>query len=83
MDPFGSHTKLIELAYDMAKAQGSDDADVLRRFRIIYRHLSTSVNSVFVELGQGPYGPMGGMPGVQMPDSGKLLEQTDTDLGKL
>ena len=83
LDPFGSHTKLIELAYDIAKAQGTDEADVLRRFRIIYRHMATTVTSVFVELGQGPYGPMGGMPGMQMPDTAKLLDQTDAKLGEL
>lgn len=83
LDPFGSHTKLVELAYDMAKAHGSDDADVLRRFRVIYRHLATTVSSVFVELGQGPYGPMGGMPGMPMPDTAKLLDQTDSKLGEL
>jgi hypothetical protein len=34
MDPYGSHTKLIELSYEMAKAGASDDAEVLRRFRV-------------------------------------------------
>ena len=82
MDPYGSHTRLIELAYEMAKAEASDDSELLRRFRIIYRHMATSVTSVFVELGQGPYGPMG-VPGVPMPDASKALEQTDAALGEL
>lgn len=82
MDPYGSLTKLIELAYEMAKEGASDEADVLRRFRLIYRHMSTTVNSVFVELGQGPYGPMA-VPGMSVPDTGKLLEQTDSQLSDL
>jgi hypothetical protein len=83
MDPFGSNTRLIDLAYDMAKAEGTSESDLLRRFRVIYRHLATSVTSVSVELGQGPYGPMGGMPGMQMPDAAKLMADTDAKLSDL
>lgn len=83
MDPFASQTKLIELAYDMATANSSDDAELLRRFRVIYRHMSASVNGLMLELGQGPYGPMGPMPGMQMPDAAKLMAETDAKLSDL
>ncbi len=81
MDPFGYHTKLIELAYNMAAFNSPSDADTLRRFRTIYRHLAATVDGVMVELGQGPFGPMsGGMPGIQMPDATKLMDETDKGL---
>jgi hypothetical protein len=85
MDPFGYHTKLVELAYSLATEGAADNADVLRRFRTIYRHMAASVDSVMVELGQGPFGPMGaGMPGVQVPpDIGRLLADTDKGLESL
>ena len=84
MDPFGYHTKLIELAYAMATEGATDNADVLRRFRIAYRHMAAAVDSVFVELGQGPFGPMaGGMPGMQMPDVSKLLADTEQGVDTL
>lgn len=83
MDPFASQTRMIELAYDMAKAKASDDADLLRRFRITYRQMSTSVNGVMLELGQGPYVPMSGIPGMTMPDAAKLMADTDAMFGDL
>ena len=84
MDPFGDRTKLIELAFNIASANSSDDVETLRRFRRIYRHMAASVESVSVELGLGPYGPMGpGMPGMQMPDAAKLLTETETGLESL
>lgn len=81
MDPFGYHTKLIELAYTMASQDSPSDADTLRRFRTIYRHLAATVDGVMLELGQGPFGPMGGgMPGLQIPDVSKLMDETDKGL---
>lgn len=82
MDPFGYHTKLIELAYQMASFNSPGDAETLRRFRAIYRHMAATVDGVTVELGQGPYGP-GVMPGMQMPDVGKLMDETDKGLEAL
>jgi len=83
MDPFAYNTRLIDLAYEMATKGAKDEADVLRRFRTIYRHLSTSAHSVMVELGQGPFGPMPSGMGMQMPDVGKLLSETDRELSSL
>ncbi len=84
VDPYGYHTKLIELAYQMASAGASGDAETLRRFRVIYRHLAATVDGVMVELGQGPFGPMaGGMPGMPMPDASKLMDDTDKGLESL
>lgn len=84
MDPYGYHTKLIELAYNLAAGGAKDQADVLRRFRTTYRHMAASVDSVMVELGQGPFGPMpGAMPGMQLPDVSKLLDETDKGLETL
>ena len=52
--------------------------------RAIYRHMAAPVDSVMIELGQGPFGPMAsGMPGMQMPDVGKVLEETDKSIGTL
>lgn len=85
MDMIGYHTKIIELAYNLAASGAKDEAEVLRRFRITYRHMAASVDSVMVELGQGPFGPMGGgMPGVmQTPDITKLLDDTEKGLETL
>ena len=84
MDPFGYHTKLIELAYNLAAGGAKDQADVLRRFRTVYRHMAASVDSVMVELQQGAFGPMGpGMPGMQVPDVTKLLDETEKGLESL
>lgn len=58
MDMMGYHTKIIELAYNLAANGAKDQAEVLRRFRVAYRHMAASVDSVMVELGQGPFGPM-------------------------
>lgn len=66
MDPFGYHTKLIELAYGSVRFTAT-----LRR-----RSMASWSN-----LGQGPFGPMAsGMPGMQMPDAGKLMDETDKGL---
>lgn len=82
MDPFGYQAKVIELAYQLASANSSGDAETLRRFRVIYRHMSATINSVMVEIGQGPYGPMGpGMP--QVPDPATLMDETDKGLESL
>jgi hypothetical protein len=78
MDPFASQTKMLELAYEMASRGSTGEAETLRRFRIVYRHLATSVHSVMVELGQGAYGPVG--PGFPMPDPAKLLTETEKEL---
>ena len=83
MDPMGYHSKLIELAYNMATFNSPSDAETLRRFRLIYRHMATTVDGVLMELGQGPYGPIGPMGGMPMPDTGKLLDETDRGLESL
>lgn len=77
------HSKLIEVAWDAATRDASSTADALRRFRVIYRHMSATVDGASTELGFGPYGPMGGMPGMQMPDVGKFLSTTDQELERL
>jgi hypothetical protein len=82
VDPFGYHAKLIELADKLARDGAKDPADLLRRFRVIYRHLAATVDGSMAELGQGPFGPMGpGMPA--MPDTAKVLQETDAALGQL
>lgn len=81
MNPYDYHVKIIELAYGMAVARGGSDAETLRRFRRIYRHMAASVDGSIAELGFGPFGPMSGMPGMQQaPDMSKLLEATDKEL---
>ena len=82
--PFDYRVKLIELAWEMASGTAADDADRLRRFRTIYRHLAATVDGTMAELGIGPFGPMmSGMPGMPTPDTFGLLDRTDRDLGGL
>ncbi len=84
MDPTGYHVKLIELAYQMASAKATSEADLLRRFRTIYRHMAATVDGAMAEMGFGPYGPMmSGMPGMRSPDASKALSATDTEIGNL
>ncbi|MDQ3690456.1 MAG: hypothetical protein M3406_10555 [Chloroflexota bacterium] len=80
-DPIGFPNKVIELAYQLASSSTQGDAEILRRFRIIYGHMAITVGALQTDLGQGPYGPMGpGMPGMQMPDTNKLLADTEKEL---
>ena len=80
MGPFDYHNKLIEIAWDAATRETSSPAEALRRFRVIYRHMAATVDGAAAELGFGPYGPMSGMPGIQIPDTGKFLATTDGEL---
>ena len=41
--PVGYHTKLIEIAHQMASLTWSGDVETLRRFRVIYRHMAATV----------------------------------------
>jgi hypothetical protein len=84
MDPMAYRVKLIELAYQMAMGSGGSEADILRRFRTIYRHMAATVDGAMAEAGFGPFGPMGpGFPGMQAPDTGKLLDSTEKDIDSL
>jgi hypothetical protein len=84
MDPIGYRVKLIELAYQMAMKSGGSEADILRRFRTIYRHMAATVDGAMADVGFGPFGAMGpGYPGMQAPDTGKLLESTEKDIDSL
>lgn len=81
MNPYDYHVKIIELAYGMAVAEAGTDAETLRRFRTIYRHMAATVDGSLGELGFGPFGPMSGMPGIQQPpDTSKVFEATDKEL---
>jgi hypothetical protein len=85
MTPWGDYrAKLIEIAEGIAKQGASDNADFLRRFRVVYRHLVTTVDGSATALGMGPFGPMEmgmGMP--VRPDVEKLFADTDQELGTL
>jgi hypothetical protein len=83
--PFGDYRgKLIDIAERIAAEGAKDNLDFLRRFRLVYRHLVATVDGTATELGFGPYGPMPmEMPGMRTPDIGKLLEETDKELGTL
>jgi hypothetical protein len=83
--PFGDYrAKLIEIAERVASEGAKDNLDFLRRFRLVYRHLVATVDGTAAQLGFGPYGPMPmEMPGFRPPDAGKLLAETDEELGAL
>jgi hypothetical protein len=81
--PFDYHNKLIEVAWDAAREGAPPQAEALRRFRIIYRHLAATVDGAAAELGFGPFGPMSGMPGMQIPDTSRFLTSTDEELQSL
>jgi hypothetical protein len=86
MTPWGDYrAKLIEIAERIAEKDASDNSDFLRRFRIVYRHLVTTVDGTATALGMGPFGPMGmemgGMP--MRPDVQKLLDESDQELNSL
>ena len=83
--PFGDYrAKLVEIAERVAAEGAKDNLDFLRRFRLVYRHLIVTVDGTAAELGFGPYGPMPmEMPGMRGPDVGRMLEETDNQLGTL
>lgn len=86
MTPWGDYrAKLIEIAERIAMKDASDDADFLRRFRVVYRHLLATVDGSATALGMGPFGPMGmDMTTMGMrPDIEKLMSETDQDLTTL
>jgi hypothetical protein len=83
--PYGDYrAKLIEMAERVALDGATDNLDFLRRFRIAYRHLVATVDGAAAELGFGPFGPMPmEMPGMRAPDVGRLLAETEKDIGTL
>lgn len=75
--------KLIEIAEGLARDGAQDEVDFLRRFRVVYQQLITSVDGSATMLGFGPYGPMPTeFPGMR-PDVPKLLSESDEALEKL
>jgi hypothetical protein len=84
MTPWGEYrAKLIEIAERIANEGATDNKDFLRRFRVVYRHLVTTVDGSATDMGFGPFGPMPmEMPGSR-PNISLLLEQTDVDLDQL
>jgi hypothetical protein len=75
--------KLIEIAERLAAEGAKDNADFLRRFRVVYRHLVATVDGTANELGFGPFGPMPPeWPGPR-PITGKLLEETNAEIDAL
>jgi hypothetical protein len=85
MMPFGDYrAKLVEIAERMASDKATDQADFLRRFRVVYRHLVATVDGSANELGLGPFGPMPmEYPGMRGPDVTKILGETDQELDTL
>lgn len=85
MMQFGDYrAKLVEIAERLASEKATDQADFLRRFRTIYRHLVATVDGSASELGLGPFGPMPmEFPGMRGPDVTKLLGETDQELESL
>jgi hypothetical protein len=75
-------SKLVAIAERLASEHAKDEADFLRRFRIAYRHLVTTVDGTATALGMSPFGPMpGDYPGMgARPDIEKLLTSTDEEL---
>jgi hypothetical protein len=82
MDAYAPYQmELVKIADRLATRADQSDADYLRRFRIIYRHLATSVAAVSIEAGLGM--AMGMPPGFSSPDATKLLERTEKELDSL
>jgi hypothetical protein len=79
MTPWGDYrAKLIEIAERLAMDGAQDNADFLRRFRVVYRHLVATVDGSASELGLGQFGfPEMGPMAPMRPDVGKLLGDTD------
>ncbi|HYI22484.1 MAG TPA: hypothetical protein VEX62_07590, partial [Candidatus Limnocylindrales bacterium] len=61
----------------------TDNADFLRRFRTVYRHLVVTVDGAATELGQGPFGPMPMDMGMRGPDVARLMTESDQELDSL
>ena len=84
MNPWGDYrTKLVEIAERIAGEGATDNADFLRRFRTVYRHLVVTVDGSAAELGLGPFGPMGMDMGMRGPDVGRLMTESDQELDAL
>ena len=72
--------KLVEIADRLATEGATDNADYLRRFRTIYRHLVVTVDGAASELGFGPFGPMPMEMSAMRPDLSRLTESTDREI---
>ena len=84
MNPWGDYrAKLVEIAERIAIEGASDNADFLRRFRTVYRHLVVTVDGSATELGYGPFGPMGMDMGMRGPDVSRLMTESDQELDSL
>lgn len=84
MNPWGDYrTKLVEIAERIALEGAKDNADFLRRFRTVYRHLVVTVDGSASELGLGPYGPMPMDMGMRGPDINRLSTESDQELETL
>jgi hypothetical protein len=76
------HSELIKIADRLAEEPDQAEADYLRRFRTIYRHLAASVVGVSIESGLGAATGMM-PPGFAPPNSGELLDKTERELDGL
>lgn len=84
MNPWTDYrTKLVEIAERIAAEDAKTNADFLRRFRTVYRHLVVTVDGATTELGFGPFGPMPMDMGMRAPDVGRLMTQSDQELDAL
>ncbi len=75
--------KLVEIAERVASEGAKDNADFLRRFRTVYRHLVVTVDGAASELGLGPFGPMPMEMGMRAPDINRLMTESDQELDAL
>ena len=81
MDPFYPYqVELVKIADRLATQGGAGEADYLRRFRTIYRHLAASVVGVSMESGMMG---MGMPPGFPQPNAVEILQKTDQELDSL
>lgn len=84
MMPWGDYrAKLVEIAERLATEKAEDQADFLRRFRVVYRHLVATVDGSATELGMGPFGQMPMDFSGLRPDIPKLLTETDQEAESL
>ena len=81
MNPWADYrAKLVDIAERLASEGATDNADFLRRFRTIYRHLVVTVDGTANELGFGPFGPMPMEMSSMRPDLPRLTESTDREI---
>lgn len=84
MDPlFPYQSELVKIADRLAsQADDGSEAAYLRRFRVIYRHLATSIVAVSIET--GIHAMQMGMPtAMPQPNAVELMAKTDEELGSL